>query len=245
MEQKIDYYDFKRALQRSLMWQYLREKSEYGSNMSERGFQQICADNAGMLAFKLGLNEYLAESLTICKGSYFPAYGKAGMIAIQEYLKEKGVNITDNELGYNFVKYDMKESFMRCPKEFDDYLKELFSDDAKNSKVPEVRIAAICHELMEIIKPAMNISHTKFLEIENEVFKELEKQCIEKGEPVQIQEFPEMEKLAVQTIDRLNDNDKKIVFKQLDDFTSNNDFNEAVLEFIETGYIPAPEKEME
>ena len=88
------------------MWQYLREKSEYGSKMSERGFQQICADNAGILAYKLGLNDALAESLAICKGSYFPVYGKAGKNAVHEYLESKNANKTDNELGYEFVKYD-------------------------------------------------------------------------------------------------------------------------------------------
>ena len=155
MEEKIDYKDLKKKLQRSLMWQFLREKSEYGSNMSERGFQQICVDNAGMLAYKLGLNDALVESLAICKGSYFPIYGKAGKIAIQEYLEGKGVNKTDNELGLNFVKYDMKESGMSYSHEFESYLKELFSDNAKNSSKPEVRIVAICYELMELIKPAM------------------------------------------------------------------------------------------
>lgn len=245
MEQKVDYKEFKRKLQRSLMWQYLREKSEYGSKMSERGFQQICVDNAGMLAYKLGLNDALAESLAICKGSYFPIYGKAGKLAIQEYLKSKGVNKTDNELGFDFVKYDMKESGISCPKEFDDYLKELFSENAKNSNIPEVRIATISYELMELIKPAMNISHSKFLEFEKETFKELEKQCFEAGEPVQIKEFPEIEKLGVSIISKLSDSDKEVVFKELDDLTSKNDFNEAVLEFIETGYLPEPEKELE
>ena len=226
MEQKVDYKDFKRKLQRSLMWQFLREKSEYGSKMSERGFQQICVDNAGILAYKLGLNDALAESLAICKGSYFPVYGKAGKNAVHEYLESKNANKTDNELGYEFVKYDMIESFMSCPKEFDDYLKELFSDNAKTSSVPEVRIAAICYELMELIKPAMSISHSKFLEIEKETFKELEKQCLEKGDVVQIKEFPEIENIAIPTKIELSDSDKKIVFKELDDLTSKNDFNQ-------------------
>lgn len=244
MEQKVDYKDFKRKLQRSLMWQYLREKSEYGSKMSERGFQQICADNAGMLAYKLGLNDALAESLAICKGSYFPVYGKAGKNAVHEYLESKNANKTDNELGYNFVKYDMRESCILCPKEFDDYLKELFSDNAKNSSVLEVRIATICYELMELIKPAMSISHSKFLEVEKATFKELEKQCLEKGDVVQIKEFPEIENIVVPINLKLSESDKEIVFKELDYLTSKNDFNKAVLEFIETGYLPTQEKEL-
>ena len=244
MEQKIDYTDFKRRLQRSLMWQYLREKSEYGSKMSERGFQQICVDNAGLLAFKLGLDAYLAESLAICKGAYFPVYGKAGKMAIQQYLESKGVHKNNNELGYDFVKYDMIESGISCPKEFDGYLKELFSDNAKNSIIPEVKIVAICHELMEMIKPSMNISHSKFLELEKEVFKELEKQSLEKGEPVQIKEFFEIKNLTVPVCKILSTEDKEVVFKELDYLTSRYDFNKAVLEFIETGYLPTQEKEL-
>ena len=245
MEQKIDYKEFKRKLQRSLMWQYLREKSEYGTSLSERGFQQICVDNAGMLAYKLGLNDALAESLAICKGSFFPVYGKAGKNIIQEYIESKGIVKQDNELGYEFVKYDMRESGISCPKEFDEYLKELFSNNAKTSTIPEVRIASICYELMEIIKPAMSISHAKFLELEKETFKELEKQCLEKGEPVELKEFSEIEKFADLTKTNLSDDDKKIVFNELDYLTSRNEFTKSILEFIETGYLPTSEKEWE
>ena len=98
---------------------------------------------------------------------------------------------------------------------------------------------------MELIKPAMNISHSKFLEFENEVFKELEKQSLEAGEPIQIKEFPEIEKLAVSINTELSEIDKKEVFKELDYLTSKKDFIESVLEFIETGYLPSLENELE
>ena len=54
-----------------------------------------------------------------------------------------------------------------------------------------------------------------------------------------------MEKLELSVKTKLSDDDKKIVFDELDYLTSRNEFNEAILEFIETGYLPSPEKELE
>jgi len=242
MENKTNYNDLKKKLSRSLMWQYLQEKSEYGSNKSERGFQTICVDNAGMLADKLNLNTDLAQSLSICIGSYFPAYGEAGKNAIKEYLESKGINMTDNELGNAFVRYDMGESGIHCTEEFANYLNELFSENATSSDVPEVRIAAICHELMDCIKPVAEESHSKFNELETTVYRTLEKQCLDAGKPVQIKELPQLKNFKKFKKVNLSKLDKEIVFKELKNSEATNEsIGNAVCEFIETGYIPSLE----
>ena len=66
------YSRLKSGAEMSKMWKTLQNKSEYGSSMSEKGYQRVAVHMAWSVARVIDVNCDLAEALTMCKGACFP-----------------------------------------------------------------------------------------------------------------------------------------------------------------------------
>ena len=135
----------------SKMWSTLQSKSEYGSNRSEKGYQLVAMTMAGNIARKLNINPDLAETLTMCRGAYFPAYGQEGKKVIMEYLKKHNINISESDLAREYVEYDLSQSGNVIAPEFDEMLRALFNEN-DTSNIPEVDLAKICSKTISDVK---------------------------------------------------------------------------------------------
>jgi len=223
---------FFKKLNRCLGWQYLQDKSEYGFPASERGFVTVAVDNAGILASALGLDEYLTKALTLVRGIFFPAYGRAGLTAVLEYIQDRGYGYMEEELGKTFALYDLWESGMTPPEGFP--LDELFSAKALQSSIPEVRLAAICYAHAQRVKPFYAVSQEKYNAVEEDTFKKLKTACLEKGEPIWLEELDFLGAPEIAT--QADEATKQVIYAALDSSIAyNGDVLKGILETIETG----------
>lgn len=176
------YRELEKELKNSLAWRFLQEKYEYGLPFAERGFQTVVVDNVKRIAERvLDLDPCLAACLAMYKGMFFCGYGKAGFNAVKEFMANHNIQISDSELFKKFIEYNDKESFMDT-EEFmtDDFCKmveSVFSEDALKSDVEEVKLAYICHEMMDKVKPAMKISHQYWSDLEYKCADLLKSEC--------------------------------------------------------------------
>ncbi|MCD7839029.1 MAG: hypothetical protein LUG46_00220 [Erysipelotrichaceae bacterium] len=143
--------EFKLGMEISSVWDTLQSKSEYLSAASEKGYQSIAASAARRIAHILKVDADLSETLTMCKGSYFPINGKAGKKCMMEYLDEKGISVSEAKLGTDFIKYHLNRRKEAVTSEIEVMLMELF-DDEKEADIIEVKIAKFCHQAIEDIK---------------------------------------------------------------------------------------------
>lgn len=206
----------------SSMWKSLKDKSEYGGKSNELGYQLIARSMAENIARKLGLNVDLAKILTMCRGAYFPAYGKQGRKVIMQYLSQNGLGISEAELAIEYVENDLVKSGNLITPEFDSMLKELF-DDSKEPKVSEVKLARICGETIDYIKLIDQIMESETPKERNDRIYQLaraeEKACVDSGKLVV---SPEIKKLldGTQGIPQksMNKQDEKRIITKLDSF---------------------------
>lgn len=225
----------------NLGWQYLGEKQEYQSNKYERSFSSIILDNVSILATKLNLNSDLCEFLTIIKCSFFPAYGKAGFNAIQSFLKERNISISFIDLAIAYTKHDFSESGNSSYEVVIDLLPELFNDETTESSIKEIKLVKTCYKLIEKIKPIAFTDLTKFYEVEEQTFKRLTEQSIEKNEPTWLTEF---DLLNVPTINEfLSSDDEEFYLNSIKESIDEDNFLYSLLDFILVGYLDIEEDE--
>lgn len=148
----------------SNMWRTLQQKSEYGSNRSEKGYQQINALKASTMARELGLSPDKTELFTKILGAYFPQYGAEGKKCVREYLNEKNINISDSELASFFVELDLSKCHIMISSELKEILLELFSE--KQSSFAEIELAKLYHEMTETLKCLYDESIQNYNELE-------------------------------------------------------------------------------
>ena len=151
----------------SNMWNSLQTKSEVGLDKSEKGYQQIAKTMAGNIARGFNLDPNLAECLTMCYGSFFPAYGNEGKKVIMQFMRDKGIKMTDR------------------------YLQELF-DDSKNAVTPEVQLARLVGQTLSSIKRIEMFSKINQIDLLYAVTKDVENNCINSRRLVQSPRLQEM-----------------------------------------------------
>lgn len=168
----------------SNMWNSLQTKSEVGLDKSEKGYQQIAKTMAGNIARGFNLDPNLAECLTMCYGSFFPAYGNEGKKVIMQFMRDKGIKMTEGDLARNYVEYDLYNSGNVITPEFDRYLQELF-DDSKNAVTPEVQLARLVGQTLSSIKRIEMFSKINQIDLLYAVTKDVENNCINSRRLVQ------------------------------------------------------------
>ena len=231
-----DYKNLLNGLKRSLSWQYLREKSEYKTSFSEQGFLTLVVDNVDILATDLNLNGDLASSFAIIYGIFFCRYGKAGLNAVMEYVKERNLELTARQLAVKHSYYNSWESGIHMPDEVKENIEQLFSENAINSEIPEISLAVICYKHIEKIKSYATESFSKFSDMESETFKMLKSACISAGKPVWVDEFDEIIAPPIET--KLSASDKERFYNSIDQTVKTaNSVEDAIVEFIMDGYL--------
>ncbi len=201
----------------SKMWNTLQTKAEYGSDRSEKGYQQVAKSMAGTIARGLDLNPNLAEILTMCRGSFFPAYGKEGMRVIKQYLKEHNINISEADLAREFVEYDLDQSGNTITPEFDGLLKELF-DESVTPTTPEVQLARLCGETIDKVKLVERNSNINQVNLLYSVSKDVESASLSAGRPTPSAKLDELVRTVPKQQERISDVKTNNIYKDLDDF---------------------------
>lgn len=219
----------------SKMWNTLQSKAEYGSDRSEKGYQQVAKTMAGNIARGLGANVDIAEILTMCQGSYFPAYGEEGKNVIMQYLKDHGLNITESDLARKYVEYDLAQSGNIITPEFDRLLQELF-DRSKKPTTPEVQIAQVCGETIADVKLIEEMSKINQVDLLYKVSKDVEQYSIDAGVPMQSQKVKEMLKSLPERKQMIGETEKQKIYADLDTFIefAGEEKLEGVYEYIGT-----------
>ena len=219
----------------SKMWNSLQEKSDYGRGKSERGYQLVAKTMAGNIARAIGADANLAEALTMCKGSYFPSYGKAGKKVILHYLRDRQIQISEQEFARSFVEFDMQKSGLIISKKFHQMLGQLFGNE---TDVPiEVQIARVCSKTMEDIKNVEDFSKIDKVNLIYKVSQDVEQESKKAGKPV---ESPKLSEL-VSTIDIpalvIGKREKESIYEKLDKFRNLNmdEPMKGVYEYMSTG----------
>lgn len=175
----------------SNMWNSLQTKSEVGLDKSEKGYQQIAKTMAGNIARGLNLNSNLAECLTMCYGSFFPAYGSEGKRVVMQFMQDKGIEMSEGDLARNYIEYDLYSSGNTITPEFDQYLKELF-DSSEEPKTPEVQLARLCGKTLDSIKKIEMFSKINQVDLLYALTKDVEKECMSSGQLVESRKIQEM-----------------------------------------------------
>ncbi len=177
------YHKLNVGIAMSKMWNSLRAKSELGLEKSEMYYQLVSTVMAGNIARGLDLDADLAECLTMCQGSFFPIYGKAGKKIVMQYIEENGIEISEPNLAREFVEYDLNRTRNIISIDFDKNLQELFAVN-DIATTAEVKLARFCGETIEYIKELeMNstISQTDFVYI---TVRDIMRNCIKSGKLV-------------------------------------------------------------
>ena len=186
------YYEkLKIGVSMSKMWSTLQSKSEYGSNRSEKGYQLVAMTMAGNIARKLNINPDLAETLTMCRGAYFPAYGQEGKKVIMEYLKKHNINISESDLAREYVEYDLSQSGNVIAPEFDEMLRALFNEN-DTSNIPEVDLAKICSKTISDVKLVEQSSTIDQTDLLYKVSKDVESCSINAQRPMYSKKLEEL-----------------------------------------------------
>ena len=201
----------------SNMWNSLQTKSEVGLDKSEKGYQQIAKTMSGNIARGLNLDSNLAECLTMCYGAFFPAYGNEGKKAIMQFMRNKGIEMSEADLARNYVEYDLYNSGNVITPEFDRFLQELF-DDSKKAITPEVQLARLSGQTLSSIKRIEMCSKINQVDLLYALTKDVENYCIKTRKLVQSPKFQEMlQSVPVRDIEISNTTRNKI-YKDLTTF---------------------------
>ena len=228
------------AFDETIMWNELQNKSEFGSNNSEWGYQNLAAIKARMIAEKLNLNADLAELLTKCLGSYFPKYGKQGKELVMEYLKSKGIQISETELAASFVEFNISESSLKVDYQFSDILRNLFDESSANDS-NEIQVAKSCHSYMEALKGVDFISRDKFIELDHTLMEKWLFECEKEGKFVNLPEIADVQTVSEKQKPKMNAKQKKEYLEEMKEFSSglNGEPMESVYWFMSLGSSPS------
>ena len=201
----------------SNMWNSLQTKSEVGLDKSEKGYQQIAKTMAGNIARGMNIDSNLAECLTMCNGSFFPAYGNEGKRIILQFMNDKGIRMSEADLARNYVEYDLYNSGNIITPEFDQYLQELF-DYTKEPSTPEVKLARLCGKTISSIKNIEMNSKINQIDLLYSLTKDVEKNCINSGNLIESSKIQEMMRSIPEHNIELSDTRKKKIYDDLTAF---------------------------
>lgn len=198
----------------SNMWNSLQTKSEVGLDKSEKGYQQIAKTMAGNIARGLKLDPNLAECLTMCYGSFFPAYGTEGKKVIMQFMRDKGIEMSESDLARNYIEYALYNSGNVITPEFDQYLQELF-DYSKEPITPEVKLARLCGKTLDSIKKIEMCSNINQVDLLYALTKDVENNCINSGRLVNSRKLQELLKGVPEHSVELSDVKKKKIYEDV------------------------------
>ncbi len=185
------YKKLKMRLDLSSMWYSLQGKSEYGSDRSEMGYQMTARSLAGGLARRLHLNDDLAELLSMCRGSVFPAYGNQGMDVMAEAMNENGIHMSREEFARKYVEYNINSGGGKVSKDLDILLRDLFAGKEEGT-APEVVLANICYDTVEDAKRIENYSSIDDVDLLYRVTRDVEEESMKNGKPTRSKKLGKM-----------------------------------------------------
>lgn len=134
------------------IYKSLQSKFDYGNHISEMPYQLSARTLAGRLARVLNAYEDKAEVLTCLSSCYFPVYGEAGKKVLHQYLEDKGILISDEDLARTIIEYQIDECHIQITKELDNELKDVFAKvPAKNISL-EAEIARFVQDIIKKVK---------------------------------------------------------------------------------------------
>lgn len=226
----IDSSDFLNAVKKRVAFRALAEKSEYKTNVNEGHFVKLAANSAAILCYQLHLNAHLAEALTYVLGWCFPLHGRAGLNAIFKHAEDNAIYINEPFLKLEFVLSGISSKNEKLYFEHWDYIEKVLAADAINSSVPEVKVAAICHNYIQKIKPIAYQSLEEFFDLEKTIFKRIEKECQTQQRPVWLKEIDEI--ITPPLCDKLEENDEREFLTLLKTYTDEYDFVKGLCLFI-------------
>ena len=145
----------------TIIWNTLQNKSEYGIDRCEKGYQKVASVKATIMANKLGLNLERASFYTKCLGAAFPAYGKEGKKCVVEYAKSYNLPYDEKEIMASVIEESFAQSGKFVVVGLREVLLELF-DISKDSDIKEIELAKLYHEQMEILKIFDKISKDEY-----------------------------------------------------------------------------------
>lgn len=184
------YHKLNVGISLSKMWNSLQAKSEIGLEKSEMGYQLVARVMAGNIARGLRADAELAECLAMCQGAFFPAYGKEGKKIVMQYMKDNGINMSEADLGRNFVEYDLHRTNNIISADFDQKLQELFASD-KTPDTFEVAIARFCGKTIDSIKDIEMNSKEHQADFMYQTVREVVHNCIASGQLVESERLQE------------------------------------------------------
>ncbi len=229
------YYEKLRiGVNMSTMWNSLQRKAEYGSDRSEKGYQLVAANMAESIARELQLDPNLAAILTMCRGSFFPAYGKEGKKAIMEYLAQHNIDISEADLARTFVEHNLSSIGTLIIPDFDEKLQELFNDEIE-PKTPEVQVAKVCCRTMEDVKKIEGVANIDQTNLLYRISKDVEKCSIEANYPTDSAKLKELvSSIPEKEEPTLSEEKKQKIFSVLDSFIKNSSKGEldGICEYI-------------
>ena len=158
----------------TIIWDTLQGKSEYGTTKSEKGYQIIAADKAAIMAEKLGLNAERTAFYTKCLGAAFPPFGQEGKKLMREYAYVYDLPYDEKELMASVIEESFSQSGKLVVEGLRDILLVLF-DRTKDSDIPEIELAKLYHEQMEILKLFDKVSREDYVEGEQLLDEEVNK----------------------------------------------------------------------
>lgn len=164
----------------SILWNTLSRKSEYGMTKSEKAYQTRAAFKAALMAQKLGLNEERTSFYSKCLGAAFPLFGKEGKKCIEEYAIIHDLPYEQKETMASVIEECFAQSGKFVVEGLREILLELF-DESSDSDVPEIELAKLYHEQMEILKIFDRISSEEYAESEKRLDEQIDQQISEIG----------------------------------------------------------------
>ena len=197
----------------SILWNTLKEKSEYGASKSEKYYQIYAAHKAASMANKLHLNIDRALFYTKCLGSAFPAFGKAGKKCVIEYASSNHLSYIEKEIMASVIEESFAQGGRFIVEGLREILLELF-DASSDSSIQEIELAKLFHVEMEILKK-FDSSNEAYLENEKRLDEIIENNIDTLG-------ITGTRKLLLNEVDRevisLSEEEKKDYFKKIDQY---------------------------
>ena len=157
----------------TIVWNTLLDKSEYGSDKSERAYQILAISKATSMARRLGLNISRVSFYVKCLGSAFPAYGREGRKRIEEYAAICELPYEEKEVMASVIEESFAQSGKFVVEGLREILLELF-DKSNVSSIKEVELAKLYHEEMEVLK-LLDTSSNALLENQKRLDEMIEK----------------------------------------------------------------------
>jgi len=228
-------------IENTIMWKKLQEKSEYGSDRSEKGYQKAAILKASRYARNLGLDIDKTELLTKLLGSYFPSQGEEGKKIIREYINQH-MDISEPEFIANYIEYDLDSSGHMLAKGLREMIIELY-DDSKVSDISEIQLAKLCHEIAETLKHADRESRDNMRQADKQIESEVYDKITSMGIAGYRKELKEKNAKSAQSMPKMTDAEREEYQSSIEKYNKSFIINEGIYNFSSLKTGPSSEKQ--